>query len=63
MLRTIRRWVVAVGVGAAAFAAGAGGVATSVAGAAGAPAIATVVHAAGDCQPLQCGGNHNQVLA
>jgi hypothetical protein len=59
----VRRWIVAGGVGVAALAAGAGGTAASVAGAAGAPTTATVVHAAGDCQPLQCGGNHNQVLA
>jgi len=58
MRRTVRRWIIAVGVGAAALAAGAAG----LAGAAGAPATATVVHAAGDCTSTDCGGNHNQVL-
>jgi len=58
MRRTVRRWIIAAGVGAAALAAGAAG----LAGAAGAPATATVVHAAGDCTSTDCGGNHNQVL-
>jgi len=60
MRRTARKWIVAVGVGAAALAAGAGGAAAGVAGAAGAP---TVVQAAGGCTTSGCGGNHNQVLA
>jgi len=63
MRRTVQGWIVAVGVGAAALAAGAGGAAAGLAGAAGAPATATIVHAAGDCTALDCGANHNQVLA
>jgi len=62
MRRTVRRWIIAAGVGAAALAAGAGGAAAGLAGAAGAPATATVVQAAGGCPPADCGGNHNQVL-
>jgi len=63
MRRTVRRWIVAVGVGAAALAAGAGGAAAGLAGAAGAPATATVVHAAGGYPPGDTQGQHNQVLA
>ena len=63
MRRTVRKWVLAVGVGVAALAAGAGGAAASLAGAAGAPATTTAVHAAKDCKPTECGANHNQVLA
>jgi len=48
LCRTVRRWIVAVGVGVAALAAGAGGTAASLAGAAEAPTTATVVHASGD---------------
>ncbi len=59
MYGTVRRWMVAVGVGVAALAVGAGGAAVSLAGA---PATTTVVHAAGDCMPTDCGANHNQVL-
>ena len=55
MRRNVQRWIVTVGVGVAAFAAGAGGAATGLAGAA--------VRAAGDCMPTDCGPNHNQVLA
>jgi hypothetical protein len=44
--------------GAAALAAAAAG----LAGVSGASTAVTVVQAAGDCQPLQCGANHNQVL-
>ena len=62
MRRTVRKWVLAVGVGVAALAAGAGG-AAGLAGAAGAPAAATAVQAAGGCTTSDCGGNHNQVLA
>ena len=61
MCRTVRKWIIAVGVGVAALAAGAGGAAAGL-GAAGTPAPATVVHAAGGCPPADCGGNHNQVL-
>jgi hypothetical protein len=61
MRRTIRGWITAVGVGTAALAAVAGS-AAGLAGAAGAPAAITVVHAARDCKPTECGGNHNQVL-
>jgi hypothetical protein len=63
MRRTARKWIVAVGVGAAALAVGAGGAAAGLAVAAGTPTTATVVQAAGECTTTDCGGNHNQVLA
>jgi len=62
MRGTVRRWIVAVGVGVAPLVAGAGGVAAGLAGAAGATATVAVVHTAKDCKPTECGGNHNQVL-
>ena len=59
MRRTVRRWIVSTGAAAlAALAAGAAGSAVAP----GAATTATVAAAPGDCQPLQCGGNHNQVL-
>ena len=63
MRRTVRRWIIAVGVGAAALAAGAGGAAAGLAGAGGAAGTATVVHAAGEYPPGDPHGQHNQVLA
>jgi len=51
--------------GAAALAAGAAGLvggAAGLVGGAGTSTAVTVVQAAGDCQPFQCGANHNQVL-
>ena len=59
---TVRRWIAAVGAGAAALVAVAGG-AAGLAGAAGAPAAITAAQAAGECTTTDCGGNHNQVLA